>query len=58
MGIGRDMEFSGVLLGIPTMLSIDLGHVWVTNVEYDVGLENMRRPDPMSESATSLKLFR
>lgn len=52
------MEFSGVLLGIPTLLSIGLGHVWVINAEYHVGLENMRKPDPMAESATSLRLFR
>jgi hypothetical protein len=56
--MGRNMEFSGVLLGIPTLFSMGLGHVGLANVEYHLRLENTRKPDPMSESVISLKLFR
>ena len=31
------MQFAGILLGIFTMLSIGLGHVWVIKVEYHIG---------------------
>lgn len=31
------MRFAGILLGIFTMLSIGLGHVWVIKVEYHIG---------------------
>jgi len=31
------MQFAGILLGIFTLLSIGLGHVWVIKLEYHVG---------------------
>ena len=33
----ENMQFTGVLLGIFTLLSIGLGHVWVIKVEYHIG---------------------
>jgi len=31
------VQFAGLLLGIFTLLSIGLGHVWVIKVEYHIG---------------------
>ena len=31
------MQFSGLLLGVFTLLSIGLGHTWVIKIEYHIG---------------------